>query len=109
MSCYWEDSEAYEDIMRCVNKWNKLKNPVYIKAWFIRGNGEYQGKESYFYNPVEWLSELLEVYWVEDEAEFLITIEDDSFHWFHPTIKADITVNDLEKYVKKMKDHEITI
>ena len=95
----WEDTKEYKQIMSCAQAWSELKERIHVKAIWIRGNGEYQEKVVCLSNwyIVEWLEDNLDAYWVADEAEMKITIECDTFYWKHPTIKADITVEEIEE------------
>lgn len=95
----WNDTEVYNQIMRCAEEWSKIKERIYIKAIWIRGDGQYQVKEFHVSNGyiVEWFEDNLDAYWVADEAEMKIVIEGNSFYWKHPVITAPITVEEIER------------
>ena len=95
----WENTKEYKQIMSCAQTWSELKDRIHVKAIWVCGNGQYQEKEVYLssWYIVEWLEDNLDAYWTSDEAEMKITIESDTFYWKHPTITADITVEEIEK------------
>ena len=39
-------------------------------------------------------------YWVKDEAEFRVIIENEIFYWKHPTLTAPITLKDVDDYLE---------
>ena len=84
-------------MMTSARKWGEVKSRVHIKAYFIRSNGEYQEKDTHIWCPVEWLDEVLDVYWADDEAEVKVIIEDEVFYWKHPTLTAPITIEEIEE------------
>ena len=99
----WEETSTYRQIMRCAEAWSKTKITIYVKAIWIRGDGQYQQKELYVpnYYLVEWFEDNLGAYWDANESEMKIMIENQSFYWKHPTITAPITIAEVEEISKR--------
>lgn len=103
----WEDTALYKRIMASAHKWSmKKKDYVYVEAIWVRGNGEYQTKQCNVPSGyvVEWFDTCLDAYWLPDEAEMQIVIENEYYYWQHPYIRAKITITDIEEEHKRLEE-----
>lgn len=100
----WEETSVYQQIINAVSKYEEKNKAAHIKTIFVRSNGETQEKEGYFYHPAEWITEVLDAYWLADEAEIKVFVGEKSFYWKHPTLVAPVTIEEIEKQDKVVEE-----
>lgn len=102
----WEDTSLYKQIMESAYKWSMKKDSVFVKATWVKGNGEFQTKRCHIPSNyvIEWFENNLDAYWAPDEAEMKIVIEDELYYWKHPTVTSHLTIADIEKEDKRLEE-----